>query len=131
MSRDWREGAPPYASDYNALRKITGLGAKSDEAVRRGLKGGLHAVACYENGQIIAMGRVIGDGGCFVHITDIAVHPDHQRQGLGRAVMDRLMRWCRAELPASCYLSLIADPGAEKLYESVGFVRRTGMGMRL
>ncbi|MFD2882298.1 hypothetical protein ACFTAO_51075 [Paenibacillus rhizoplanae] len=30
------------------------------------------------------MGRVIGDGGCFFQVTDIAVKPSFQGRGLGK-----------------------------------------------
>jgi len=33
------------------------------------------------------MGRVIGDGGWYFHIVDMAVLPEHQRRGLGDAVL--------------------------------------------
>jgi GNAT superfamily N-acetyltransferase len=77
------------------------------------------------------MGRLIGDGGCFAQITDIAVHPDHQRQGLGTQVMAALMGWAEANLPKGCYISLIADPGAENLYAKFGFTERYGMARYL
>lgn len=66
------------------------------------------------------MGRIIGDGGCFFQITDIAVDPVHQGRGLGKAIMAALMEHV-ATLPASAYISLIADRPADSLYAQYGF----------
>jgi ribosomal protein S18 acetylase RimI-like enzyme len=67
------------------------------------------------------MGRVIGDGGCFFQITDIAVLPEHQGRGLGKRIMATLMEHVQNSLPATAYVSLIADVPANKLYELYGF----------
>ena len=81
------------------------------------------------------MGRVIGDGGCFYQVVDIAVHPDYQRQGIGFQVMARLMEQLRSNAPASAYVSLIADGEACRLYEKFGFEftapASVGMALRL
>ena len=80
-----------------------------------------------EAGQLVAMARLCGDGGCFALVTDVAVHPAHQRKGLGLRVMRHLMQWADANLPQGTIISLIADEGADALYRKVGFERRTGM----
>ncbi len=117
--------------EYLSLRRAAGLSGYSVEAATAGLAATLHgAWLREEDGRLIGMGRLIGDGGCFVQVTDIAVHPDFQRQGLGRRIMENLMGWAERNLPTSCYISLIADPGAERLYESFGFELRTGMARR-
>lgn len=67
------------------------------------------------------MGRVIGDGGCFLQIVDIAVRPDYQGQGLGKVIMNELMDYLKRETPADAYVSLIADQPADKLYLKYGF----------
>jgi len=118
--------------EYLDLRKAAGLSTPGADAAQKGLQGGLHGVWLRtDDGRLVAMGRLIGDGGCFAQVTDIAVHPDWQRKGLGNEVMTALMAWAQAKLPAACYISLIADPGAERLYEKHGFSRRTGMARRV
>ncbi|MBF9036883.1 GNAT family N-acetyltransferase [Rhodobacterales bacterium HKCCE2091] len=126
------DGAPASVAEYLALRSAAGLSPYDPDAARIGLSATLHGTWGRDaDGALVAMGRLVGDGGCFAQVTDIAVRPDRQRQGLGRAVMTRLMDWAGANLPAGCYLSLIADPGAERLYESFGFELRTGMARRV
>ena len=67
------------------------------------------------------MGRIIGDGGCNYEIVDVAVHPDHQRQGLGYQIMEALMEYIYEYAPESAYVCLIADHGAPALYKKFGF----------
>jgi len=68
------------------------------------------------------MGRVIGDGGWYFHIVDMAVLPEHQRRGLGRAVLDYLLEQIRRRAPRGAYVSLLADPPGRHLYTRSGFV---------
>ena len=90
---------------------------------------------CVRKGELVGMGRIIGDGGCAFQIVDIAVHPDHQRQGVGNEGMERLIDRLRKHAPRSAYVSLIADGEAANLYERFGFKatapRSIGMSLRL
>ena len=130
MSLAWSEDIPGVG-EYIELRRICGMGPRSAAAAAAGLKGGLHAITGRERGRLVAMGRVVGDGGTVAHIVDVCVDPGWRRQGVGSEVMTRLMELCGANLPDTCYLSLIADPGSYALYRRHGFEIRTGMGRRL
>ena len=81
------------------------------------------------------MGRVVGDGGLFLFVVDIAVAPAWQRQGLGRRIMQALMDEVHARAPARTMVGLIADGTAYRLYEKFGFrlvaPRAHGMLLRL
>jgi len=71
--------------------------------------------------EIVGMGRIIGDGGCFYQVVDIAVLPAHQGRGLGKLIMREIMRYVEEQVPASAYVSLIADGQAQDLYAQFGF----------
>jgi GNAT superfamily N-acetyltransferase len=79
------------------------------------------------------MGRVIGDGGWYFHVIDMAVLPDHQRQGLGAAVLDRLLAEIRDRAPAGAWVNLLADPPGRALYRRRGFAETApgSIGMAL
>lgn len=111
----------PDVDTYRHLRRISGLSEKSLEAAARGLPNTLFAVTIVSNGEKVGMGRVIGDGGCFYQITDIAVDPAHQGKGLGKMIMKALVDHLRETAPKSAYVSLIADGPAKHLYEKFGF----------
>jgi ribosomal protein S18 acetylase RimI-like enzyme len=112
----------PSVEDYLRLRAIAGLSPFSRQAAEIGLPRTIFAVQVLHEGSAIGMGRLIGDGGCFFQVTDIAVDPAHQGRGLGKAIMAALMEHVNNALPPSAYVSLIADVPANKLYEQFGFV---------
>lgn len=124
----------PDLAEYLRLRSIAGLSAFSEDAAKKGLDGTLFAVVAEQDGKAIGMGRLIGDGGCFCQVVDIAVDPLHQGQGLGKAIMAALTAYITEHLPPSAYVSLIADVPAHKLYEQYGFQetapRSIGMARR-
>ncbi|MFC3179986.1 GNAT family N-acetyltransferase [Cypionkella sinensis] len=125
----------PTATEYLHLRAAAGLSPFSEEAASRGLAGTLFAVVLEQEDRVVGMGRLIGDGGCFFQIVDIAVIPSDQGQGLGKTIMRELMEFVTGHLPASAYVSLIADVPANRLYEKFGFVetapRSLGMARRV
>lgn len=125
----------PSVEDYLRLRAAGGLSAFSSNAAKIGLKGTLFSAVVLYHGTIVGMGRLIGDGGCFFQITDIAVDPAHRGRGLGKAIMSALMSHVEAELPGTAYVSLIADVPANTLYEQFGFretaPRSLGMAYRV
>ncbi len=106
---------------YQYMRVTCGLSAKSDEACAIGLPNSLYSLMIKEDGQVIGMGRVIGDGGCFCQVVDICVLPEKQGRGLGKIIMENITNFIKTQLPKSCYTSLIADGNTSFLYEMFGF----------
>lgn len=124
----------PTIAEYMRLRAVAGLSPFSEEAAIKGLAGTVFAVVLGQGDRVVGMGRLIGDGGCFFQVVDIAVDPADQGQGLGKTIMRELMEFVTSHLPASAYVSLIADVPANRLYEKFGFVetapRSLGMARR-
>ena len=75
----------------------------------------------WHDGRAIGMGRIVGDGGCHMQIVDMAVEPEHQGKGVGKAIFARLEAWLRQTAPDTAYVSLIADGDARHLYAQFGF----------
>lgn len=127
------EHAAPRSEEYVRLREIAGLSPRTPE----------QAVGALENswawttirtadGGLAAMGRTLGDGTWYFHLADIATDPDHQRRGLGRAVMEDLIDRIERAAPPHPYITLLADPPGQRLYRSLGFVDADpSLGMRL
>lgn len=110
----------PNVSDYCRLRIAAGLSPRSDVAAAAGLPHTVIGVVIKQGGKIVGMGRIIGDG-LFYQVVDIAIEPAHHGQGLGKAVVEKLMRELRQRAPAEAYVSLIADGEAKQLYAQYGF----------
>ncbi|NBV18387.1 MAG: N-acetyltransferase [Janthinobacterium sp.] len=97
------------------------MSAKSTAAAAKGLPNSLFAVQILQGDEVVGMGRIIGDGGCFFQVVDIAVLPAHQGKGLGKLIMREIMQFIETEVPQSAYVSLIADGQAQDLYAQFGF----------
>ncbi len=126
--------AVPSVTDYRRLRENSGLSTKTLEASERGLPNTLFGVEVLVDGQVIGIGRVIGDGGCFYQVVDIAVLPEYRGQGLGKAIMKEISGYIEREIPESGYVSLLADGKAFELYQQFGFTlsapRSVGMWLK-
>jgi len=115
----------PGAEDYCRLRAQAGMAPRTIEAAQRGLPNTLYGVSLLRDGEVVGMGRVIGDGACFFIVVDIAVTPALQGQGLGKRIVGALDDWLRANAPPSAVVSLVADGDAKHLYAKYGFVETT------
>jgi ribosomal protein S18 acetylase RimI-like enzyme len=113
----------PAAEEYLALRVAAGLSAMSAEGAAAGLPASWCSVCVRAGGELIGMGRVVGDGGLFLFVVDIAVAPAWQGRGWGKRIMAALMEQVHARASARTMVGLIADGTAFRLYEQFGFKR--------
>jgi len=126
----------PTISDYINIRLQAGLSRKSEEAAGIGLANSIYSVVVYSDEKPIGIGRIIGDGGCFFEITDMAVLPEHQKRGVGALIMNALVDYLHANAPSTAYVSLMADHGTPHFYKKFGFTlsempKSAGMYMRI
>ena len=118
--------APPTVDDYLRLRRETGLRAKTPAQAAAVLVGSwsvCHVTA--PDGAVAAMGRVVGDGGWYFVVADMATSPAHQRRGLGLAVLDHLLADVARRAPDDAYVSLTTEAAGRALYERAGFIPLT------
>lgn len=129
------EEKPPTPATFVALRDAAGMGSRSLEAAERGLPNSVYAVHVVhvDSGETVGMGRIVGDDGAVYHISDMAVHPDHQGRGLGTAIMNALWGYIETTAPDTAYVNLVAD--VDGFYEQWGFEpvqpASRGMAVRL
>ena len=119
----------PSVEDYIHLRASTGLTPKTLQAATAGLANTLFAVQIAQSSSpnsIVGMGRMIGDGGCFFQVVDIAVLPAQQGKGLGKMIMKELEDWMVKSVPESGTVLLFADGRANELYKQFGFEETSG-----
>ena len=75
---------------------------------------------------MIGAGRALADGIDCAYIADVAVHPDHQGRGLGKAIIRRLVQLSSHHKKIILY----ANPGTEPFYRELGFLHmNTAMGI--
>ncbi|GCA62877.1 hypothetical protein KIPB_006362 [Kipferlia bialata] len=70
-----------------------------------------------ERGRLVAAGRVLADGVDCAYVCDIAVHPDMQGTGTGKALVSGLVSMCKHHAKVILY----AAPGKEGFYRKFGF----------
>ena len=130
------KGEIPSVKDYIDIRLKAGLSRKSEEAASLGLPNSIYSVVVYNESQPVGIGRIIGDGGCFFEVTDMAVLPEHQKKGVGRIMMEALVNHLHKNAPKTAYVSLMADHGTPNFYAKFGFTfsempNSSGMYMRI
>lgn len=89
------------------------------EALRRGFESSMLTLAAYDGEQLLGIIRTVGDGNTIVFVQDILVFPEHQRRGVGsallRAVLERYSHVRQIELATDDTPKTIA------FYKSMGF----------
>ncbi|TLS36064.1 GNAT family N-acetyltransferase [Pseudalkalibacillus caeni] len=112
---------PPSSDDYVRLRKIAGMSERTKEAAEIGLKNSLFAVTVTIDEKTVGIGRIVGDGGCNFEIVDVVVDPECQGKGIGTLIMEELLAYLEEHTPKSAFVSMIADPPGQKMYQKLGF----------
>lgn len=105
-------------SELSELYRVAPLGEKSPDALRTVFGHSMFTCFAFTDEQLVATGRCLADGLDCAYIADIAVHPDHQGIGLGKAVVSDLVRQASGHKKILLY----ANPGRESFYASLGFL---------
>lgn len=117
--------------EFNMLYDLVGWGAYSKEISQKALDNTFYSISVYQDNEIIGFGRLIGDTICFLHVQDIMVKPEHQRNKIGTLIMNTLLikiNEIRKENPdLKVYLGASKDK--EGFYEQFGFIRRIDAGL--
>lgn len=109
---DWNE--------LSALYRIAPLGDKKPQALQTVFNNSLFRCFVHDaNGRLVAAGRALADGLDCAYICDVAVHPDLQGQGVGKAMVARLVECARGHKKIILY----AVVGKEPFYRKLGFRR--------
>jgi GNAT superfamily N-acetyltransferase len=119
------------------LRDLVGWSHIEAGQAKKALENTCFSVAAVENGRVVGMGRLIGDGAMIWYIQDVIVVPEYRGGGVGTAIVQKLMDYVRREaMPgAKVSVGLMAARGKEPFYEKFGFCARPsdheGAGMMI
>lgn len=108
---DWEE--------LSRLYLAAPLGNKDPSDLKVAFSNSMFKCFVYDSGRLIAVGRALADGRDCSYICDVAVHPSHQRLGLGREVVSKLVDLSKNHKKIILY----AAPGKEPFYRKLGFKR--------
>jgi len=127
MTLEWRHTLE--ALDWDELSRlyaIAPLGNKKPADLQVVFSNSLFKCLVYEDGRLVGAGRAVADGLDCACICDVAVHPDHQGIGLGKAIVAQLVEFSRGHRKIILY----AVAGKEPFYKKLGFKRmRTAMAI--
>lgn len=117
-SIDWNE--------LSDLYRIAPLGQKSPEHLRLAFSNSMFKCFVTSEGRLVGAGRAVADGIDCSYLCDVAVHPDFQGQGLGKAIIEKLKDLSTGHRKIILY----ANPGKEGFYRKLGFLpMRTAMAI--
>ena len=105
--------------------KRVGMAYHEPDLHRKAFENSHTAVFVYDGDQLVGFGRAISDDVYPAALYDMAVVPEYQRQGIGKAIMEHMSDRVR-----HCNVILYAAVGKEPFYEKVGLRRmKTGMAL--
>ncbi len=116
----------PTAAEFHELFEAVGWPSYEPEAVPIALAGSLLGVVAHVDGEVAAMGRVVGDGGKFFYVQDVVVRPKYQGHGVGRETVTRLLDEIERIAPGAPFVGVFATPEAIPLYREMGLVSAFG-----
>ena len=74
-------------------------------------------ITAWDGEKLVGISRALTDFVYTTYLSDLAVHLDYQRQGIGQ----ELIRRTKAATDPRASLTLLAAPAAEKYYPHIGF----------
>jgi GNAT superfamily N-acetyltransferase len=104
--------------ELSRLYRIAPLGDKPPERLATVFGNSRFTCFVRAGDTLVGAGRALADGADCAYIADVAVHPDHQGQGLGSDIIRRLLELARDHKKILLY----ASPGTEPFYRKLGFL---------
>jgi GNAT superfamily N-acetyltransferase len=109
------------ATEYLSLIASVGWRPRERRAVEVALANSLYAVCAEVDGRAVGCGRVIGDGGLHLYLTDVIVTPAFQRRGIGNRLVAALARYVESVPYANTLVAVLPTPGLVDFYARHGF----------
>ncbi len=101
---------------------------KDPETLRLGFQNSLLALGAWEGETLLGLLRAVGDGHTVVLIQDLLVLPEHQRRGIGTALMKAALD--RVSQVRQVQLLTDDTPKTRAFYRSLGLAELSELGCR-
>jgi ribosomal protein S18 acetylase RimI-like enzyme len=90
---------------------------RSGPALRRSFQAAQHVAMAVDGERCVGTARLLADGVCNAYLVDVWTASSHRRQGIGRALVQRLID----RVPGQHIGLQVDSEAARRLYESMGF----------
>lgn len=121
------------AEEFIQLWESVWDGAPSLEQTQLALKNTLIRLSVFDGETIVGMARAIGDKGLCYYIKDVVVRPEWQGKGIGRMMIDELLKFINENGIADTNIAveLCAMPDKIPFYEKFGFKANEAQRLRI
>ncbi len=121
------------AEEFIQLWQSVWDGAPSLEQTQLALKNTLIRLSVFDGETIVGMARAIGDKGLCYYIKDVVVRPEWQGKGIGRMMIDELLKFINENGIADTNIAveLCAMPDKIPFYEKFGFKANEAQRLRI
>ena len=111
------------AADFIELFESAGWGRPDRELVETSLKNSFATFEVRDGKKVIAMARLIGDGGMAFFLKDLIVLPEYQGKGVGKGLLTHIENYIRGQLKDGwwSYLQLMSAKNKEGFYLKCGY----------
>ncbi len=109
--------------DFIRLRATTGFADIPVEHARKALRNGLINVSAIKDGELIGMGRLVGDGAMYWYLQEIVVLPEYQGMGIGTMIVNHLVNYAVNNSSTGSFTTIggVSAKGKEGFYQKLGF----------
>ncbi|MGJ8559414.1 MAG: GNAT family N-acetyltransferase [Litorimonas sp.] len=118
----------PDRATFKRLRSDTDWGMPDDALIDAALSASLYGAIALTPSGTVGMVRTVGDGALNVYIQDLVVARTHRGQGIGRALVQAIIKQLQQHVPLSATVGLMAADGQSEFYKQFGLIPRPGPG---
>ncbi|WP_407056052.1 GNAT family N-acetyltransferase [Paenibacillus dendritiformis] len=111
----------PTVLEHKTLWEAVGWGSINIDMTEASIANSVYGVVVTSDGSVIGMGRIVGDGAMYYYIQDVAVLPEYQNMGIGKQIIDMLLKHIHDHCSGAAFVGLFASQGRDKFYELFGF----------
>ena len=111
----------PSIAEYIELIESVGFRRRDSRAIEIALRNSLYSVCAMADSFLVGCGRVIGDGGLHLYLTDVIVRPAYQRQGTGTRIVASLTRFVESVPYENTVVGVFPLSGLTEFYARHGY----------
>lgn len=105
--------------ELSQLYRVAPLGDKKPADLQISFSNSRYMCFVFDTGKLVGAGRALADGVDCSYLCDVAVLPDYQGSGIGKAIVGKLIAFSQGHRKIILY----ASAGNEAFYRRLGFKR--------